>query len=41
MIPPLFSYQLAVLGLLWLCILLHPVGGVFPFFRSGLEQSPV
>jgi hypothetical protein len=25
MIPPLFSYQLVVLGLLWLCVMLHAV----------------
>ena len=23
MIPPLFFYQLAILGLLWLCVMLH------------------
>jgi hypothetical protein len=38
MIPPLFSYQLAVLGLLWLCILLHPVG---PNRGAVSPQRPV
>jgi hypothetical protein len=44
MIPPLFFYQLAILGLLWLCVMLHlawPSRGPVPARRPVEPETPV
>ena len=44
MIPPLFFYQLAILGLLWLCVMLHlawPSRGPVSSRRSIEPETPV
>jgi hypothetical protein len=44
MIPPLFFYQLALLGLLWLCVMLHlawPSRGPVSARRSVEPETPV
>src|SRR5215470_3579251 len=38
MIPPLFFYQLALLGLLWLCVMLHRA---WPSRGPGSSRRPV
>ena len=37
MIPHLFYYQLVVLGLLWLCVMLH---AVWPSRGAGSQPRP-
>jgi hypothetical protein len=43
MIPHLFYYQLVVLGLLWLCVMLHAVwpsrGGTHPAQAHTLQRA--
>src|SRR5438309_10160228 len=44
MIPPLLFYQLALLGLLWLCVMLHlawPSCGPGSSRRPGEPETPV